>query len=47
MKASVVILTYNHEKYIGEAIESVLVQETDFDYEIVIDEDYSTDRTRM
>ena len=43
---SVSILTYNHERFIAKAIESVLVQEVDFDYEIVIAEDCSTDRTR-
>lgn len=43
---SVAILTYNQEAYIGKTIESVLNQITDFDYEIVIGEDCSTDRTR-
>ncbi len=46
MKISVLIITYNHEKYIGQAIESVLMQRTAFDYELVIGEDCSTDRTR-
>jgi len=43
---SIWITTYNHEKYIAEAIESVLRQETTFTYELVIGEDCSTDRTR-
>jgi len=43
---SVWIITYNHEPYIAEAIESVLMQKTDFDYKIIIGEDCSTDRTR-
>lgn len=43
---SVGILTYNHEKYIAEAIESVLKQKVNFKYEIVIAEDCSTDNTR-
>ena len=43
---SVGILTYNHEKYIAEAIESVLRQKVNFKYEIVIAEDCSTDNTR-
>ena len=34
--------TYNHEKYIGQTIDSVLMQETDFEYELVIGEDCST-----
>jgi len=46
MKLSVLITTYNHEEYIGRAIEGVLMQEVDFDYEIVVGEDCSTDNTR-
>ena len=46
IKVSVVIVTYNQERYIAQTIESVLNQETSFDYEIVIGEDCSTDRTR-
>ncbi len=43
---SVAMITYNHEPYIRQALDSVLMQEVDFDYEIVIGEDKSTDRTR-
>lgn len=46
MKLSVAMVTYNHEKYIGQAIESILAQKVDFDCEIVIGEDCSTDGTR-
>ena len=45
-KVSVCIPTYNHEKYISHAIESILKQETDFDYEIILGEDESQDGTR-
>ncbi|MCL1920421.1 MAG: glycosyltransferase [Kiritimatiellaeota bacterium] len=45
-RVSVRILTYNHERWIAEAIESVLMQECDFTFEIVIGEDCSTDKTR-
>jgi len=47
MKLSVATITYNHERYIGQAIESVLAQKVNFDYEIVIGEDCSTDGTRV
>jgi glycosyltransferase involved in cell wall biosynthesis len=46
IKVSVCMITYNHEAFISEAIESVLMQQTDFEYELVIGEDCSTDRTR-
>lgn len=46
MKVSVLMLTFNHEKYIEQAIESVLMQVVNFDYEIVIGDDFSTDKTR-
>jgi glycosyltransferase involved in cell wall biosynthesis len=40
------MITYNHEKFIAQAIESVLMQKTDFPFELVIGEDCSTDGTR-
>jgi len=43
---SVCCITYNHEKYIAQAIESLVMQKTSFKYEIVIGEDCSTDGTR-
>jgi glycosyltransferase involved in cell wall biosynthesis len=46
MKASVLMLAYNHERYIAQAIESALGQQTEFPFELVIGEDCSTDRTR-
>jgi glycosyltransferase involved in cell wall biosynthesis len=42
----VVMVTYNQEKYIAQAIESVLMQKTDFHFRLVIGEDFSTDNTR-
>src|SRR5437016_2968680 len=46
MKLSVMMITYNHERYVRHALDSVLMQKVDFDYEIVIGEDRSTDSTR-
>jgi len=45
MKLSVSIITYNHQDYIEEAIVSVLNQQTDFDFEILVSDDCSTDNT--
>jgi len=42
---SIICLTYNHEKYIAQAVNSFLAQKTSFDYEIVIHDDASNDRT--
>ena len=42
---SVAMITYNHEKYIEEAINSVLMQQCDFEVELVITNDKSTDTT--
>ena len=43
---SVHMLTYNHEPYIRQAIEGVMMQKTDFEFELVIGEDCSQDKTR-
>lgn len=44
---SVAMLAYNHEKYIKQALDSVLMQNVNFIYEIVVGEDCSTDNTRV
>lgn len=43
---SVHMITYNHEPYIRQAIEGVMMQQTDFEFELVIGEDCSKDKTR-
>jgi glycosyltransferase involved in cell wall biosynthesis len=43
---SIVMIAYDMERYIRQAIDSVLAQRVDFDYELLIGEDRSTDRTR-
>ena len=43
---SIGMTVYNQEKYVARAIESILMQQVNFDYEIVIAEDCSTDRSR-
>jgi len=42
---SVAMITYKHEKFIAQAVESVLMQKTDFAVELVIGEDCSPDGT--
>lgn len=43
---TVQIGTFNHDQYIRKALESVLIQEVNFEYEILVREDKSTDKTR-
>lgn len=45
VKLSVVMVTYNHEKYIRQAINSILMQKVNFDFEILIGDDVSPDNT--
>jgi len=42
---SVYCLTYNHEKYIRQALESFVNQKTDFKFEVIVHDDASTDNT--
>lgn len=45
VSVTVMMTCYNHEKYIRQAIDSVLVQKTDFPVNIVVHDDASTDRS--
>ena len=42
---SVCIITFNHEKFIRQCLESVMAQETDFKFEIIVGDDCSSDKT--
>lgn len=46
IKLSVCVITFNQEAYIDECIKSILNQELDFDFEIIIGDDCSTDNTQ-
>lgn len=43
---SVCVPTFQHRPYISQCLESILMQKTDFPFEILIGEDFSTDGTR-
>ena len=45
LMVAVYLITYNHEKYIGQAIESIITQQTNFKFKLFIGEDSSTDNT--
>ena len=44
---SVALFSYNHEPFVRQAMDNILGQRTDFDFEVVVGEDCSTDRTRV
>ncbi len=46
MKVSALMTTFNQERFVAEAIEGFLMQQTDFPCELVIADDASTDSTR-
>ncbi|MGH7556103.1 MAG: glycosyltransferase [Longimicrobiales bacterium] len=45
VKVSVVVTTYNHERFAAQAVESVISQQTTFPYEVLLADDCSTDGT--
>lgn len=47
VKVSVILTVYNHEMYLSEALDSIINQETNFRYEVIIGDDASTDRSSL
>lgn len=45
IKASVCVVTYNHEKFVAKMLDSLLMQETNFPFEIIVADDFSKDGT--
>jgi glycosyltransferase involved in cell wall biosynthesis len=45
MKVSILVVTFNQEKYIRRALEGVLLQQYDYEREIIVCDDCSTDNT--
>lgn len=46
-KVSVVVTAYNHENYITQCLDSILMQKGAFDLEVILGDDCSADRTRQ
>ena len=46
-KVQIVCITYNHEKYIAEALNSFIKQKTNFKFEVLVGDDCSTDTTGL
>jgi len=44
---SIYVATYNHERYIVKALDSIREQKTKYSYEVLVGEDVSTDNTRQ
>lgn len=47
LMVSVMLLTFNHEKYIRECLDSILAQKVGFKYEVVVGDDASSDQTQQ
>ena len=45
-KVSVFVMTYNHAEFISEALDGIVNQRVNFDFEIVLGDDFSKDNTR-
>jgi glycosyltransferase involved in cell wall biosynthesis len=45
VKVSVIVHTYNHEKFIRQTLDSILCQEVSFQYEVIVGDDASPDST--
>lgn len=43
---SIIVCTYNQERYIAQTLDSILMQHCDFDVEVLVGEDCGTDNTR-
>ena len=46
IKVSVICLVYNHEKYLRQCLEGFVNQKTNFDFEVLVHDDASTDNSK-
>ena len=44
---SILSITYNHSKYVAQALDSFVMQKTGFDFEVIIADDASTDNNQV
>jgi len=45
-KVTVCVVTYNQEEYVAQCLQSIVEQKTDFEFDVLVSDDYSTDNTR-
>ena len=45
IKVSILYITYNQENFIRQTLESFVTQKTNFNFEVIIGDDHSTDKT--
>lgn len=45
IEVSVLCMAFNHGRYIRDCLEGFVMQKTNFDYEVIINDDASTDDT--
>ena len=45
-QVSIIVCTYNQEQYIAQTLDSILMQQCNFDIEVLVGEDCGTDNTR-
>ena len=45
-KVSISVITYNHARFVRQALDGILMQEVNFPYEVIVGDDVSPDNTR-
>jgi glycosyltransferase involved in cell wall biosynthesis len=45
MKINIILITYNHARYIRQALDSIITQQTPYEVEVIVADDCSTDNT--
>ena len=45
MKLSILLVSYNHENYIQQGLKGIAIQQCNFEFEVIVADDCSTDNT--